>query len=62
MVLVLQEMQLALFRIWTHITMSIFYNDNHYTMDMTKVNIHPHKYIYICVCVCVCVCVHIVII
>ena len=30
-VLVLCEMQSVLARIWTHVAMSIFYNDNHYT-------------------------------
>ena len=43
-VLVLWEMQSALSRIWTHVAMSISYDDNHYTMGNWWFFYHHHHH------------------
>ena len=40
MVLVLCEMQLAWSRIWTHVAMSISYDDNHYTTGTSDLDLY----------------------
>ena len=45
MVLVLGEMQTALFRIWTQITECLSYNNNYYAMSDT-IQVCKHAYMY----------------
>ena len=45
-VLVLCEMQSTLTRIWTHIIMSISYDDNHYTTSTSKFDVELPNFIW----------------
>ena len=47
-------MQSVSSRIWTRVTVSISYDDNHYT---TGTYLSLYKCVCVCLCVCVCVCV-----
>ena len=45
------EMQLALSRIWTRVTVSISYSDNHQTISTSM---HEFEYVDMCACMYVC--------
>ena len=52
---------ISLVQVWTHVAMSIYYNNNHYMMDTSIIHTHTYTCTYISLCVCVsvyvCVCI-----